>query len=325
MFRVTSLTEMSDAQLSRWIKRLALLLLAGTVAFAAFYAIDRWRPPAAPIVDREMAALEEAVRADPSDISARGRLADVYMGAERYQDAITQYTQIIETGKADKQGYASRARAYLVTGELDAAAADYTKVVELTKDTEMANVDPALEAAYYGLGSIALQQDRPLDAIDNLNKALAINRTDADAMDLLGSAYLKAGQPDKAVEALTSAVSFVPIGWSEPYRTLADAYLAAGQPALAEWATAMADLADGKPADAEARLRTLLVGDAAVQANVGLGLVMEVKGDPSSAADWYARALALDADNVSAKLGLSRTGAPAASAPASSPKEGNDQ
>ena len=326
MFRVTSLAEMPEAQLNRWIRRVALLLLVGVIAFVAFYAVDRFRAPAAPIVDRELAALEDAVRSDPSDVASRGRLADVYLAAQRYDDAIAQYTEIIGTGKADKEGYASRGRAYLLSGQLDAAKADYEKVVGLLVDTEMANVDPALEAAYYGLGSVALQQDRPQDAIDNLTKALGINRTDADAMNLIGAAFVKTGDTDKAIEALSRAVEFVPIGWAEPYRTLAEAYTAAGKPALAEWASAMGDLADGDVDGADARLQAIQSTDTAamVQVDIGLGLVAETRGDPATAGSWYAKAVALDPDSTSAKLGLSRTGTPASSVAPSGPTEGSN-
>ena len=48
MFRVTSPTKMDDRQLSRWIKRTLLLLVVGTIAFVAFYALDRWRPATTP-------------------------------------------------------------------------------------------------------------------------------------------------------------------------------------------------------------------------------------------------------------------------------------
>ncbi|HEY5434144.1 MAG TPA: tetratricopeptide repeat protein, partial [Candidatus Limnocylindrales bacterium] len=121
MSRVTSLTSMPEAQLNRWIKRIGLLLIIGIVAFVAFYAVDRFRAPAAPIIDRETAALEEAVRADPADVAARGRLADVYMAAKRYDDAIAQYSAVLQTGKADEMAYVSRGRALELKGDLAAA------------------------------------------------------------------------------------------------------------------------------------------------------------------------------------------------------------
>src|SRR5512143_704589 len=102
MSRVTSLTSMSDRQLDRWIKRIGLIIAVGAIAFVGFYVFDRWRPPSAPIVDREVAALEAAVQADPADIASRGRLADLYVTKERYPEAIAQYQAILETGKQDE-------------------------------------------------------------------------------------------------------------------------------------------------------------------------------------------------------------------------------
>lgn len=306
MFRVTSLAEMPDKQLNRWIKRLALLLVVGIVAFAAFYAVDRFRAPTASIVNREMAAMEEAVRTDPSDIASRGRLADLYLAAGRYDDSIAQYTEIIRTGKQDEAAYVSRGLAYQEKGDLDAAGADFAKVVELAKGAEMANVDPMLQTAYYGLGAIALKQDRAQEAVTQLLKALAIKRSDADSMNLLGAAYVKAGTPEKAIEPLRQAILFVPIGWAEPYQTLADAYTATAEPEEAEWAAAMAAGQSGDPAEAVTRLEKLADGKAALDARIGLGLLTETSGDTAAAADWYRKALELDAKSQAAQLGLSR-------------------
>ncbi|HEU0245316.1 MAG TPA: tetratricopeptide repeat protein, partial [Candidatus Limnocylindrales bacterium] len=228
MFRVTSLANMPEQQLNRWIKRVALLVFVVFIAFVAFYAADRFRMPAPTIAERELATLEQAVRDDPADIASRGQLADLYLASERYDDAIAQYTEILATGKQDKAALVSRARALELKGDLPAAATDYGKVVEMAKSGEMANVDPVLELSYYGLGSIALTQGKSQEAIEHLLAALAIKRTDADAMNLLGAAYVQAGQAEKAIEPLRQAVEFVPFGWDEPYQHLSDAYKATG-------------------------------------------------------------------------------------------------
>ncbi len=151
-----------------------------------------------------------------------------------------------------------------------------------------------------------MKQDKPKDAIDVLLKALAIKRTDADTMALLGSAYVKAGTPDKAVEPLRRAIVFVPVGWVEPYQTLAAAYTASGDPELAEWADAMAAAQTGDSAGAMTRLQALTGGEAALDAMIGLGQIAEVGGDPTTAADWYRKALEVDAESQAAKLGLGR-------------------
>ena len=315
MLRVTSLANMDDRRLSRWIKRAALLLVLGTVLFAGFYVLDRWRPATEPIVDRRLSAAEQAVRDNPKDVAARGVLADLYVAKGRYDEAISQYDEILKTDTSTELARYGRAGAYLGLGNLDAAAEDYQAVVDIAKGGEMANVDPMLQAAYYSLGSIAMQQSRPEDAIAVLEKALAIKRSDADALYLIGTAYAATGETDKAEAALRTAVSFVPIGWAEPYTALAGAFTRAGRAAMAEWAGAMADLAAGKPDLAEPRLLALVDGDAAVDAAIGLGLLYETKGNTAAAADWYGKALALGPDNAAARLGLGRVGPSAAESP----------
>ncbi len=96
MSRVTSLTNMPEEQLNRWIKRIALLFVVVLIAFVAFYVIDRFRMPTAEIVDQQLVAMEEKVRAEPENIAARGLLADTYAAKGRYEDAIVQYTLLID-------------------------------------------------------------------------------------------------------------------------------------------------------------------------------------------------------------------------------------
>jgi tetratricopeptide (TPR) repeat protein len=316
MFRVTSPTKMDDRQLNRLIKRVALILVVGTVLFTGFYVLDRWRPATTPIVDRQLSALEQQVRDNPNDVAVRGTLADTYVAKGRFEDAIVQYNLILETGQSTELAKYGRAAAYMGLGRLDEAAADYQAVVEIAKGGEMANVDPMLQASYYSLGSIAMQQGRPADAILFLEKALAIKRSDADSLYMIGTAYVATGETDKAEIALRSAIDFVPVGWSEPYVALAEAFTKAGKTAEAEWAGAMADLAAGKPELAEPRLLAIVDSDAALDVAIGLGLLNEMKGDTAAAAEWYGKALALSPDNTAARLGMSRVGPGATALPA---------
>ena len=308
MFRVTSPTKMDEKQLNRWIKRVLLLLVLGTIAFVAFYGLDRWRPATTPIVDQRLATLEQAVRDKPDDVASRGQLADTYVAKGRFDEALVQYNAILETGKADELAKYGRAGAYMGLDKLDNAAKDYQAVVDIAKGGEMANVDPMLEASYYSLGSIAMKQAKAADAIPFLEKALAIKRSDADALYLIGTAYVATGETDKAETALRAAVAFVPIGWSEPYMALAEGFTKAGKTAMAEWAGAMADLAAGKPALAEPRLLAIVDSDASVDVAIGLGLLYEAKGDTATAAGWYGKALAKSPDNAAARLGMGRVG-----------------
>jgi len=311
---IASLTRLSEGELDRLIKRIAAILLVGTLVFVGFYIFDRFRMPAPSMVDREIASLEAAVRENPADIAARGQLADAYVVAERYEDAVAQYDAILETGKADELAHFGRARANQGLGNLDAAKADYQAVVDIAKEGEMAHVDPTLNAAFYGLGQIALEQGKPADAVQYLAAAVAIKRSDADALNLLGTAYVQNGEPARAIEPLRGAIAFVPIGWSEPYAMLAQAYADTGDPDRAEWAAAMADLSEGRYAAAASRLEAIIDGPAALEATIGLALVSEVQGDATAAAGWYQKALEIEPGNAEARLGLSRVSLPGASA-----------
>lgn len=316
MAPIASLTKIPEQQLDRFTRRIGVILLAGLVVFTAFYLFDRWRPPAPTIVDQNVARLEAAVRADPSDVSLRGQLADAYVIAERYTDAIASYDTILATEPTEdvaELAYFGRAKAYQATDQLDAAKQDFQAVVDIARKGEMAHVDPMLNAAFFGLGSIALAQELPADAIQYLSAAVAIKRSDADALNLLGQAYVANGEPARAIEPLRSAIAFVPIGWSEPYATLAAAYEATGDAARAEWALAMVDLSNEEPDAARQRLLALVDGPVALEATIGLGLIAEMAGDSPTAADWYRAALELDSTNAAARLGLSRVALPEAS------------
>jgi tetratricopeptide (TPR) repeat protein len=213
-----------------------------------------------------------------------------------------------------------RAKAYQASGQLEAATTDFQAVVDIAKGGEMANVDPILEAAYFGLGSIAMDQGKPAEAITHLEKALAIKRSDADALNLISKAYLAVGDTDNAILTAKAAIAFVPIGWTDPYLTLSQTYTKAGQPEMAEWAAAMAAFADGKTEEARTRLTALATGGpAGIDAMIGLGLIAEAAGELPVAASWYERALTADPDNPAARLGIGRAGSGTAPATEAGP------
>lgn len=318
---IASLAKRPEGELDRLIKRIAAVLLLGALVFTAFYLFDRWRPATPAIVDQRLAALEQAVRDQPTDVAARGELADTYVAKGRFQDAITQYDAILETDKGTELAHFGRAGAHMGLEQYDLAAVDYQAVVDIATGGEMANVDPMLEAAYYSLGSIRMTQGRPAEAIPFLESALRIKRSDADALFMIGQAYGQTGDTGKAEIALRRAVAFVPIGWSEPYVVMADTFTKAGRIAMAEWASAMADVAAGKLDAAEPRLKAIADSEAAVDVAIGLGLLYERRGDLTSATEWYGQALEKDPSNAAAMLGYGRVSAvpapdPAATLPA---------
>ncbi len=308
MSRVTSLTSMPEKELNRWIKRIALVFVVLLVAFVAFYAVDRFRMPQAQLADKTLTALEDAVRANPADTVSRGKLADTYYAKKRFADAITQYTALIDV-KADVElASLGRAKCYVQLKQYDLAKPDFLAVIAIATTGEMANVDPILEEAYYNLGTIELAKGNPQGAIEPLQRALAITRTDADALNALGEAYVAADKADLAIEQLRKAIALVPAGWAAPYQTMAAAYTKLGKTELAGWANAMAMLESGDASGAEAQLMKLVDGPANVEAMVGLGILFEEKGDLTASGSWYAKVLAVDPTNTLAQFGIKRVG-----------------
>jgi tetratricopeptide (TPR) repeat protein len=306
-----ALDAASDRTLNRILLGLIVAIVIGIPAIALVYVLDRNVDPGPPVAERAITAGEEAVRNEPNKLSNRLGLAMAYAAADRPADAIAQFTEILKVEPVHRAALLGRADAYLTTGDLDAAAGDFQSLVDATAGGEMATVDPQREAAFYGLGSIALSQGRPEDAVTALTEALKINRTDADALNLLGTALLQTGDTENAIKALRAATALVPAGWCEPYAQLGAAYAAAGNSAGAQYGIGMVALCEQRTAEAEQALTPLTDGPLAIDALIGLGLAAEERGDQAAAIDFYSRVYAADPTNFNAIAGLNRLGATA--------------
>jgi len=317
MMRVARPTTISNKTLNRLILACGLALLIAIPVMVFIYWNDRHVDPGASLAGRTVAAAEAAVEADPNDIQARDHLAAAYVSAKRYQDGIDQFTEALKLDATDRPALLGRGIAYVDLENLDLARADLQAFVDGNSAGEFAKSDPQLEQAYYWLGYIQLQQGEPGNAADTLQKALAIDAGDADALYSLGVALDQTGKPDMAVSALKLAVAFVPAGWRDPYQELATAYTALGQSDGVAWANAMVAYCDGNLDEAEAGLTSLTAGSMKTDALLGLAQVAAQRGDNASATDYYQQVLAIDPSNTSASIGLSMLGAGASAAPSS--------
>jgi tetratricopeptide (TPR) repeat protein len=309
----TALGAVSERTLNRTIIALGLLLVIGMPTVGLLYVFDRHVDPGPSITERQIAAGEAAVRAEPNKLGNRLGLALAYAAADRQTDAIAQFTEILTAEPMYRAALLGRGDAYLAVADLGAAARDYQALVDVTDDEEMTAVDPQREAALYGLGSIALKQDRARDAATYLAKALLINRTDADAFNLMGTALLRIGDETSAIEALRSAIALVPTGWCDPYAQLAQAYTAVRDTAGSRYATGMVAMCEERSADAEALLTPLVDGPFGQDALIGLALAAENRGDRAAAIAFYSRVYAADPADFDAVSGLNRLGAGAPS------------
>jgi len=301
----------SDRTLNRLIGILIAIIAIGLPTIGVVYYLDRHVDAGPSITGRAVINAEEAVRQSPNELAVRVVLAQAYAADNRPVDAIAQYTVVLGAEPTNATALLGRGDLERQVGQLAAAAADYQALIDVAKDAEMASVDRSLQSAYYGLGVIALTQGRPSEAATHLANSLRIDRTDADALDLMGQALIAIGDYETAVEALRDAVAFVPTGWADPYAHLAQAYESLADKGGVAYATGMVALCQGRLGDAQEALEPLIGGAHSRDALIGLGLTAEQRGDAGAAASYYRRVLDVVPGDFAALSGLSRVDVPA--------------
>jgi len=300
---------MREGTLDRLI-RIGLVVVVVVVGFQVVnYALDRLNKPPS-LVERQIDAAEKAVRAQPNETGLRLRLAEIYRAADRPDSALDQYDEVLKLEETQSTALLGRGEVLAEKGDNSEAVVSFKKIIGTAGEEEFAGVDPQLEAAYYGLGSVLLEDGQSKKALKALQRAVKVEAGDADAWNLLGTAAVGAGSPALAVKAFRQAVLFVPSGWCEPYEGLSKAYRKLHRKPFAQYATAMVDLCEKRPADATRRLRPLASGPVAVDAMLGLGMAAEAESNRSAAARWYRKVLAVDSENFNARSNLSRLSSP---------------
>ena len=115
--------------------------------------------------------------------------------------AIADYTKAIALDPKHDRAYNNRGIAYAEKGEYDSAIADFTQAIAL---------NPNYEAAYNNRG-VAYANKGELDkAIADYTQAIALDSKDADAYNNRGVAYKDKGELNKAIADYTQAIDLNP-------------------------------------------------------------------------------------------------------------------
>ena len=298
---------MREQTIDRLIRAGLKVLVVGIAIAGVLYYLDH-RHTTPTLVQRQIDAAEAAVRAAPAETGLRLRLADMYRAANRPDDALEQYDTVLGVEKHQSTALLGRAEVLAEEGDLSEAKQSFEELIGKTKGAEYANVNPQLEAAYYGLGSVLLKRGKTRDAARAAQKATKIEPTDADAWYLVGTADVKAHAYKPAVKALRQAILFVPTEWCEPYEELSKAYRAQHRKPYAEYASGMVELCRKNPGGATERLKRLTSGPVKVDAMLGLGMAAEAQSQRANAARWYRKVVAAEPENFNARGGLARLG-----------------
>jgi tetratricopeptide (TPR) repeat protein len=295
------------ALLDRAIIWSALLLVVSIAAFGTYYYFSQHGstpPTEQQVMERQLSQYEQMVRDDPNNLNDRLALADTYYGLKRYPDAISQYQAALAINDQSTLGDVGLGQAKLAAGDLAGASASFQKVIDQSQGSDVAG--ELVQSAHYYLGSIALDQQNPDEAIQQLTAATTIEKSDSDAWYLMGTAYVQLGKLDDAVNAFTQAVLYVP-NFTDAYQKLALVYDQKGATAEALYARGMAAYSQGQLDDAATQLQSAVnTSPTLVEAYSGLGLVRESQGQPYAAMAAYQQALQLKPDDFNAVNGVAR-------------------
>jgi len=260
------------------------------------------------LLDWEIQNLEKALESNPDNPAMRVNLALLYLDSEQYKKAESELKTVLEEEKNYTDALYALGYLYIETEEYQKSLEPFLAIVDLNKDNPMRLINRQLEAVYYYLGIVYHELGNYQDAIDSLNEALLIDRTDADAWYLLGNVYRDQRIYNKAIDSYKQALRFVP-EFKEVYQAMKICYENSGEPDLARYAQAMVDYCSGDTDKAIEQLESINArGHDYAEVYLGLGMSYERKGEIELAIAAYEYALELEPDLWLAEMKLNALG-----------------
>ena len=170
----------------------------------------------------------------------------------------------------------------------------YDRVVELNAHNPMRGVSQPLEGVFYSRGIGLLILGRTEESAESFQKALMIDRTNADSWFGLGTALQRLGKHEEAIDSYRAAALLVP-NFLEAYEGMEQAHEELGQDSMAGYAAAMVSYSRGAAGMAVEQLQAVMDDmPGFADAYLGLGLAYESQGETGKAGDAYAEAARLD-------------------------------
>lgn len=181
-----------------------LLLLLPTLAFGQIRegtVDDAIRSFTAVLEDRSSSA--EARRV------ARNNRGTFYIHAGRFDEAIADYTVLIEAGQADAPVYMMRGTARGRKGDRDGALADFEHALKL---------NPQYAEAYYNRGKLRASLGEANEAIADLTNALRLKPAFPAAAIVLANILGERGEAARALEVLNASIAAEDDPWARVSR-----------------------------------------------------------------------------------------------------------
>jgi Tfp pilus assembly protein PilF len=189
-------------------------MLVAVVGLGAYFGwtvySDRQEASEATPALRVIKAMREQVRGKPNDAMLRVRLGEAVAAAGKSQEAIEQLNAALKIDPKHTGALLDLGQIAMMNGRPNEAREYFKKVVELTSEGGLEEVNQRREIALYQLGVIALGQKEYAEAIGNFKAALRIRKDASDTYFYLARALDASGEEDGAKEQLKFALAFDP-------------------------------------------------------------------------------------------------------------------
>jgi serine/threonine protein kinase/tetratricopeptide (TPR) repeat protein len=205
------------------------------------------------LLQKAMAAAQQAVQLDDDSTDSHSVLGDVYTNAKNKQTSLVELNRAAELQPSSDEAYRNLGEAYSLSHQSDEAIAAYQKAVaansyywlnhnalgnaylglgdnakalpEYQKVTELAPDSPM---GYEGVGSVYLREGKWGEAIPQYQKTVAL-APDAPTYSNLGTAYFFSRKYGEAVKMYEKSLQLNGIGDEVLWGNLGDAYRWGGQ------------------------------------------------------------------------------------------------
>ncbi|HND54900.1 MAG TPA: tetratricopeptide repeat protein, partial [Pirellulaceae bacterium] len=164
-------------------------------------------------VDEAIAALRQAVVANPRQYDALTRLAQLLVTAGKVGEAVDIFRQAVALRPAQAGAHSNLANALHLHGQAEEAMAEYRRAIEL---------DPRFVGAHVNLGLALSQVGRPDEALPILERALELQPNNAEAWNNLGGVYSALGRTRDCEQAFRRALELRP-DYPEAWNNLGNA------------------------------------------------------------------------------------------------------
>jgi tetratricopeptide (TPR) repeat protein len=303
-------TWSSERKLTRLLK---LLLVATGILLVAFFTIYYYNHfiflGNNPSFEQSLNTLKQHVLADPGDPTARIQLAAMYFEHGEYAQAIEQGESVLASNPEYQDALYLVGLAHIQAGSPQEGIPMLARFADHRRDSAMWRTDLQLEEALYYLGAAYIQVDQLELARQALGLALEIDRTDADAIFLLGQVYAGLGQVEAAAEQYLAALRYVP-DFEDVYLALFHLDSVSGHRGRLAYAEAGLAYCHQDYEIAIEKLDLTLKADPQfVAAYVLLGLAHEGQGELELARQNLEKALVIEPENFLAQHVLGRIAA----------------